>query len=216
MFFKEPLHCVFFSASLAGYRIQGEGTSRYVQYEIICTCQLGERSKFYVSAAPFEWRIWKRYKEFRNLWYELKALKPKDFSTEEPSSLDVDPTVTLKRIRTHAFPPKHDITFRNRFGSAFIKERLYDLKEWFQLMRKNDSLFDFDNHTTSSSPIRSFLDVDYTLYLRKNDEWYAKDRRSLWIYDDRNTMEREQEETNGDGNNDRDNAKEVNAGCNIS
>ena len=187
----EPLNVLYFSAAVIGYRIEGKGKKRFVQFEIICTCQLSEESKFYTSGSPFEWRIWKRYSEFYALLHELNALRDTDFYKAESAILDVDPKILMKRIRKAFFPPKYDITLKDRFSSSFIKERLYDMIEWFQSIRKIEPLFNFNYHSKCSHPMRRFLDIDYTLYLRKNDEWYAKDRRSLVNYDDHDAVDKE-------------------------
>ena len=188
----EPLHCLYFSAAVHGYRIERVGKSRFVQFEVICTCQLSEKSIFYISGSPFEWRMWKRYSEFYNLLQELKLLKDTDFYKTESSIADVDPKILMKRIRRAIFPPKYDITFQDRFGRAFIKERLSALMNWFQTIRTIEPLFNFNFHSKCSHPIRCFLDVDYTLHLMKSDEWHT--RRSSMNYDYRDTLQKEQDD----------------------
>jgi hypothetical protein len=129
--------------------------------------------------------------EFYRLYCDMMLLSSSDFNHSRKTVLKVDPRICRKRLRKLEFPPKHDITLEDRYSAHFCKKRLSALLVWWRAISEVESLFDFNVTCPSSKLLRKFLGIDYTLFLRKNDDWYIKDKSFLVNHNERNTWIRD-------------------------
>jgi hypothetical protein len=114
----------------------------------------------------------------------LLKLDEIDFNCSRQTLYTIDPKLVVKRLHRIPFAPKNDISTSDRFSQRYCKERANALSSYWQEISKLGVIFEFNDSNQSSCMLRRFLGVDYTIWLRKNDEWFARDTsRSLVNYD---------------------------------